>query len=108
MNNNCLCSFTKLCLSIQWLGTGVPDVQDDPRAAAYGPETLRAMGMAFDKAWAVINPEIPEREVPLARDMLADAIMSAAAEDCHDPERLKKAALVVMACGKSKMGPSSA
>jgi hypothetical protein len=75
-------------------------MQNDPLASAYGPAALKVMGEAFDKAWALVAPAIPEGDVALAREMLADAIISVASDDCHDAERLKQLALTVMATGE--------
>ena len=67
----------------------------DPNRGAHscGPETLRIIAQAFDKAWAVIAPGISPHETDQARTMLADAILQVATEDSRDPEAIKKAAL---------------
>lgn len=74
-------------------------MENDPRASAYSPAALKVMGKAFDKAWALIGPAIPEQDVPVARTLLANAIMAVASDDCHDADQLKQRALIVMATG---------
>jgi hypothetical protein len=67
--------------------------------ASYGPETLKAIGQAFDEAWASIagnfgnDPDDIER----GRVKLADALLSVASEESRDVEALKKGALQAMA-----------
>lgn len=70
----------------------------DPNRGAdsYGPETLRIIAQAFDKAWAVIGPGISPDETDQVRKMLADAILQVASVDSRDPEAIKKAALRAM------------
>lgn len=70
----------------------------DPNRGAdsYGPETLRIIAQAFDKAWALIGPGISPDDTDQARTMLADAILHVATEDSRDPEAIKKAALRAM------------
>jgi hypothetical protein len=63
--------------------------------AAFGPETLKVIGKAFDEAWAEISgrfgADFPSIEA--ARLKLADAVLLVAGEDGHDVEGLKRAAL---------------
>jgi hypothetical protein len=67
--------------------------------ASFGPDALKAIGRAFDEAWAEIashfapDPLIVEG----ARLALANAIMSVATESSRDVQVLKNAALQVMA-----------
>jgi hypothetical protein len=67
--------------------------------AAFGPEALKAIGQAFDQAWAEIaehfagDPVITES----ARLTLANAILSVASESSRDVQVLKNAGLQVMA-----------
>lgn len=70
----------------------------DPNRGAdsYGPETLRIIAQAFDKAWALIGPGINPDETDQARAMLADAILQVASEDSRDAEAIKEAALRTM------------
>ncbi|MGE3703338.1 MAG: hypothetical protein AB7G08_32065 [Hyphomicrobiaceae bacterium] len=67
--------------------------------AAYGPDALKAMTQAFDKAWACVahhfenNPE----EAAHARERLAHAVLALADADAHDVDALKCTALKVLA-----------
>ena len=67
--------------------------------ASYGPDALKAIGQAFDAAWADIEGsfgEEPER-VAAARLKLANAMLSVADNDTRDVRVLKNAALQAMA-----------
>jgi hypothetical protein len=67
--------------------------------APFGPETLKAMGEAFDLAWARINRifgNVPEA-IETVRIRLAEAIMSVATEGNTDVEDLKNRAIVELA-----------
>jgi hypothetical protein len=67
-------------------------------SAAYGPETLKAMGQAFDEAWLTIAGNFNDpQSIEAARLRLADALLSVAFEDSHDVEALKAGALEAMA-----------
>src|SRR5262249_50322429 len=66
--------------------------------ASFGPEALKAIGQAFDDAWASMAPKVgsdPLR-VQAARLNLANVILSIATEGSRDPDRLKEAALRAM------------
>jgi hypothetical protein len=54
--------------------------------ASFGPDTLKAIGQAFDKAWAQIagNFGNDPSDIERARLRLANAMLSVASEDCHD------------------------
>jgi len=67
--------------------------------AAFGPDALKAVGEAFDAAWAEIAGHFGNDliQVELARLKLVDALLSMANEDSRDAEVLKKAALQRMA-----------
>jgi hypothetical protein len=67
--------------------------------ASYGPETLKAMGQAFDEAWREIagNFGSDPTEIEAVRLKLADALLSVAAEDSRDVDALKNGALQAMA-----------
>jgi hypothetical protein len=69
--------------------------------AAYGPNALKALGQAFDEAWASIAGNFggDPSDIERARLKLATALLSVASEDSRDVEVLKKAALQVMALG---------
>jgi hypothetical protein len=66
--------------------------------ASFGPDTLRAMGQAFDEAWAEIagNFGTFPIEVESARLRLADAMLSVATEGSTDVAALKSGALQAM------------
>ena len=64
--------------------------------AAFGPDALKAIGQAFDKAWLEIAGNFGD-DIERARFRLATALLSVANEDSRDVEVLKQAALVRMA-----------
>ena len=63
--------------------------------ASYGPDAIRAIGQAFDAAWADIagNFGSDPQDVERARLRLARAMLSVADEDSRKIEVLKRAAL---------------
>jgi len=67
--------------------------------ASFGPDALKAIGDAFDAAWAEIasgygtDPLVIEA----ARLKLANAVLSVASDDSRDVDALKRAALQAMA-----------
>ena len=67
--------------------------------ASFGPDTLKALGQAFDEAWQEIAPNFgdEQQEIDAARLRLANAVLSIADEDSRDVEVLKRAALQRMA-----------
>jgi hypothetical protein len=67
--------------------------------AAFGPEALKAIGEAFDAAWAEIAQNFGSVQIDIdnARFRLATALLSVANEDSRDVEVLKRAALQRMA-----------
>jgi hypothetical protein len=64
--------------------------------ACYGPAALKAIGQAFDEAWAGIAGNFGESQVGSARLRLANALLSVASDDSRDVVALMKAALEVM------------
>jgi hypothetical protein len=66
--------------------------------AAYGPQSVKAMGQAFDEAWVLIAGTFstPE-ETEIARLLLAEAILSVATEGSCDVVALKTGALHALA-----------
>ena len=66
---------------------------------AYGPETLKVIGRAFDGAWAdIANHFAGDRDrADAARERLAHAVLIAAAEDSRDHQQIKNTALQIMA-----------
>jgi hypothetical protein len=67
--------------------------------ASFGPNALKAIGQAFDAAWAEIAGNFGDdrADVEKARVRLADALLSIAHEDSRDVDVLKRAALLRMA-----------
>ena len=67
--------------------------------ASFGPEALKAIGEAFDAAWATISANFGSDAVDAekARLRLAEALLSIASEDSRNVEVLKRAALQRMA-----------
>jgi hypothetical protein len=68
------------------------------KMAAYGPQSVKAMGQAFDEAWVLIaaNFGTPE-ETEIARLLLAEAILSVATRGSCDVVALKSGALRALA-----------
>ena len=67
--------------------------------ASYGPDALKAIGRAFDEAWAQIAGNFGSDPVVIeaARLKLANALLSVADDDSRDVEVLRQAALQRMA-----------
>jgi hypothetical protein len=67
--------------------------------ASFGPETVKAMGQAFDQAWAEIAGNFGDTptQVESARLRLAEAVLSVTSEDSRDVAALKLGALQAMA-----------
>jgi hypothetical protein len=67
--------------------------------AAFGPDAVKVIGQAFDKAWDDIAGNFGEEPatIELARLRLAEAVLSVASEDSRDVEALKRGALEAMA-----------
>jgi hypothetical protein len=67
--------------------------------ASFGPDALKAIGEAFDRAWSDIAANFGDdpADSEKARLRLAEALLSVADEDSHDIEVLKRAALQRMA-----------
>ena len=65
--------------------------------ASFGPNTLKAMGEAFDQAWAQIAGNFGEPQVENARLRLAEAMVSIATDGSTDVAALKAGALEAMA-----------
>ena len=67
-------------------------------SASFGPDTLKAIGQAFDEAWADIEGNFGcDQTRQAARVKLATALLSIASDDSRDMAVLKKAALEAMA-----------
>jgi hypothetical protein len=69
--------------------------------ASFGPEALKVIWQAFDRAWAKIEGNFGNdpNDVERARFRLANALLSVAHEDSRDVELLVRAALETMALG---------
>jgi hypothetical protein len=69
--------------------------------ASFGPDTLKAIGQAFDLAWAQIAGNFGDDagDIERARLRLANAMLSVASEDSYDVAILVRAALEAMALG---------
>jgi len=65
--------------------------------ASFGPHTLKALGQAFDQAWAEIAGNFGDTQVENARLRLAEAMLSIATEGSTDVSVLKAGALQEMA-----------
>ena len=82
----------------------------DPRelvqCGAYRPETLRAMGEAFDQAWDSIVANYGEdpRDIRRGRFNLATAVLEVTKDGNQDSQALKEAALEYMVIGRDKQG----
>jgi len=67
--------------------------------ASFGPDALKAISQAFDRAWSDIashfggDPSVTDA----ARIALANAMLSVASDDSRDVDVLKKGALQAMA-----------
>jgi hypothetical protein len=68
-------------------------------ANVLGPEIVKAMGQAFDEAWAEIAGNFGDHpmEIETARLRLANAILSAAVDGSKEVSALKAGALHAMA-----------
>jgi hypothetical protein len=69
------------------------------RATTYSPDRLKVLGTAFDEAWASIAGNFSEAAAKTARMSLATIILSLPRSEIDDAERIKTAALRVMAVG---------
>ena len=75
--------------------------------ASFGPDTLKAIGQAFDEAWQEIAGNFGDDppDIERARLRLANAVLSIADEDTRNVQVLKRAALQRMALDyRSKYG----
>ena len=67
--------------------------------APYDPDQVRALGKAFDDAWAEIAPSIDKRPdaIEEARLDLAHLILNLASRGTVDPQQLARSAVLIMA-----------
>jgi hypothetical protein len=73
--------------------------------AAFGPETLKVVSIAFDQAWASIEDHFrgeDDKIVEQPRIRLAHAVLAVAREETEDVARLANDALAVMAMSRRK------
>ena len=77
--------------------------------ASFGPDALKAIGQAFDEAWASIADNFGTEPISIeaGRVALAEALLSVASEDSRDVEVLKHAALEAMALAYQGRGAAS-
>jgi len=68
--------------------------------ASYGPEALKAIGQAFDEAWASIAGNFSGDQVAAARLRLANALLAVARDNSRDVEAMKREALDRMRSGR--------
>ena len=61
--------------------------------ASYGPEALKAIGRAFDEAWASIAGNFSDDQIAAARLRLANALLAVARDNSRDVEVMKRDAL---------------
>jgi len=64
--------------------------------AAFGPEVLKVLWQAFDEAWASIADKFAPEEQELAREALAQAMMSATRNDTSNVAMLRDAGIRAM------------
>ena len=60
---------------------------------SYGPEALKAIGRAFDEAWASIAGNFSDDQIAAARLRLANALLAVAKDNSRDVEVMKREAL---------------
>jgi hypothetical protein len=72
-------------------------------SASLGPDALKAVGQAFDEAWATVASQFTDPDqTEAARLKLAEAILSVATDDSRDVAILKRAGLDAL--GRSASG----
>lgn len=74
---------------------------------SYGPDQLKALGKAFDDAWARIAPTVSVRPkaIEATRLKLADVVLGLAKKGNFDPQWLADAAVQVMRSRSSGAQP---
>jgi hypothetical protein len=73
-------------------------------SASYSPDELKALGEAFDDAWARLSPGVSSRAkaVDAARLALADVVLGLAKQGNFDPRWLADTAVQVMLSRSSR------
>ena len=92
-------SFVRCKTMVTALGKDASTARELVDGASFGPDALKAIGQAFDLAWAEIanNFGNDTSDVEKARLRLAKALLSVAHEDSREVDVLKRAALQRMA-----------
>jgi predicted RNA-binding protein associated with RNAse of E/G family len=74
---------------------------------AYGPDQLKALGKAFDDAWARIAPTVSSRAkaIEASRLKLAEVILSLAKQGNFDPQWLADTAVQLVVARSSRSQP---
>lgn len=74
------------------------------RCASYGPDEVKALGKAFDDAWARLAPSVGDRTeaIEAARFKLAEVVLGLARRGDFDPQGLADAAVQVMQAPSQK------
>jgi hypothetical protein len=77
------------------------------QSASYGPDEVKALGQAFDDAWARIAPSVSTRAeaVEAARLKLAGVILGLAKRGNFDPQHLADEAIKSMHAPPQKLRP---
>ena len=77
--------------------------------SSFGPETVKAMGQAFDQAWAEIAAHFGDNptQIENARLKLAEAMLSVATDGSTDVAALKAGALQVHGHGLTIWHPTA-
>jgi hypothetical protein len=72
--------------------------------SSFGPDQVKAMGTAFDDAWAQLAPSVDDRPEAMeaARFALADIILGLGAQGNFDPQWLADTAVQLMVSRASR------
>ena len=75
--------------------------------AVYDPAQLKAIGQAFDHAWAQVEPQVSGRPeaIEAARLKLAEIVLSLAKSGVQDPQQLKDRAVALMLADPTRLRP---
>jgi hypothetical protein len=75
------------------------------QGASYGPDEVKALGKAFDYAWAQIAPGVSSRAeaIEAARLKLANVVLDLARRGNFDPQSLADAAVQVLNAPPQKL-----
>jgi hypothetical protein len=67
---------------------------DGERPVYFDPETVALLRATLDEAWAALPPR---QQATISRTALAEGILKCAAQGERDPDRLREAALTMIA-----------